>query len=137
MNTVFSKISEIVPQFYYDFVARIVPGSVICIYYGYSGIIPAINEIGSSEKILFGSILSYLIGFILDYPSEWIFDKISYIVNFLRNKVTKYSSDAQFWDDIDDISDENRAHPEIVLFIDCEPVEIYAPVIRQALDLSV
>jgi hypothetical protein len=73
-----SKLTDIIPELYFDIISRIIPGSIIiAILYFLKN--PDVSSI-AWQHVLIGSILAYYIGSILDYfcstilrwPSVWI-----------------------------------------------------------------
>ena len=93
----FSKIADLVPQFYFDLIARVAPGVVACVLYGFAFAdkLQVLRPLDTTTIILLGFVLAYVIGLVLDLLSEGLFrvvaDRLSSVKSdedFLRLMMT-------------------------------------------------
>jgi hypothetical protein len=100
------KLSGIIPQFYYDLIARVTPGAVFTIVLGaaYWPDFP-LNYNGPTLTVITLFVASYLFGLVLDFSSEFLHREIG-------GRLLKWHTDDDLWDAIEQNStgDDPWAH---------------------------
>lgn len=108
-----AKFAGLVPQVYYDLIARVVPGAVACLLYGYAfaAKLRMFSSYDTVTGILFGFVLAYVIGIVLDLLSEGLFGAVFSSDGLFRRRFHSVMSDEEVWKRLDD-KEEGVGHPQ-------------------------
>jgi hypothetical protein len=91
------KLSDYIPEFYFDIIARLVPGGLTCIIYGWQ----SLGTLGSAFSILIGLVVSYFLGILLDVVSDLVLGRLVFrwFISALKKFVRLYTfmPDNELW----------------------------------------
>ena len=116
-NSKIDKISEIIPQFYFDLIARVAPGALILLMYGiYLNNVIKFPDLGKTLIFFICLLCSYFIGLVLDVAIGVLACAVSgigYVIidknkNLSAEKI-KWWNDKTIWLEINKLEDVARA----------------------------
>ncbi len=83
------KVGSLVPEFYYDLIARMAPGVVLCIALGWDGREKLLPLMEASPAIVaaLATVICYVIGFLLDVLAARTLGKVNRIVFGMLKKL--------------------------------------------------
>lgn len=100
MGSMMEKLSDIVPQFYYDLIARVTPGAIACIFLWawFREYVLWPNEFGAAGVLVTAFVVSYFFGLIFDLSSELLLSRIACIWNKCSTEhQLNWWSDSALW----------------------------------------
>jgi hypothetical protein len=122
MASLMKELSDIVPQFYYDLIARVASGAIAAIVLAaaYGHYFPWLDQLGAAGLAATALVASYLFGLILDLSSEFLLSGIGRgIVRILKKLPTRekkrstrnwqWPTDSELWNTLGDFEQKDSS----------------------------